>query len=92
MSGGYFDHQQYGLGQMADEIEDAIYKNSGTDETKYYNNFSEETLIEFEDAITFLKLAQVYVQRIDWLLSGDDGEETFHKRLKADLVKLKCTP
>ena len=26
---------------------------------------------------------------IDWLLSGDDGEESFHERLKADLEELK---
>jgi hypothetical protein len=32
--------------------------------------------------------AQVYMQRIDYLLSGDDGEETFLKRLKEDLSKL----
>jgi len=27
------------------------------------------------------------VQRIDWFLSGDDNEETFHKRLKQQLDK-----
>lgn len=31
---------------------------------------------------------EVYVQRIDWLASGDDGEDSFHKRLEADLEKL----
>jgi hypothetical protein len=75
---------------MADEIEEAIYKNENPEENSYFNGLSEETIIEFKDAITFLKLAQVYVQRIDWLLSGDDGEKTFHERLKADLEK--CTP
>lgn len=33
--------------------------------------------------------AQVYAQRIDWLLSGDDGEDNFHLRLKEDLANLK---
>jgi hypothetical protein len=28
------------------------------------------------------------MQRIDWLLSGDDGEESFIERLKEDLEKL----
>lgn len=36
-----------------------------------------------------MKQAEVYAQRIDWLLSGDDGEESFHERLKEDLDKLK---
>jgi hypothetical protein len=40
MSGGYFEYQQYRLGQMADEIKDAIYKNAGNDPDEYYNNYS----------------------------------------------------
>jgi hypothetical protein len=35
-----------------------------------------------------LRKAAVYAQRVDWLLSGDDGEETFLERLKKDLDKL----
>lgn len=89
MSGGFFEHQQYRLGDMAETIEEVLALNKiENEENSYFNGLSEETIIEFKDAITFLKLAQVYVQRIDWLLSGDDGEETFHERLKADLLKL----
>lgn len=51
--------------------------------------YTEETLAEFRKGIKILKQAEVYAQRIDWLLSGDDGEETFHERLKEDLDKLK---
>ena len=36
-----------------------------------------------------LKQAEIYAQRIDWLLSGDDGEESFHERLKEELEELK---
>jgi hypothetical protein len=35
-----------------------------------------------------LLLAQIYVQRIDWLVSGDDGEDSFHSRLDADFEAL----
>lgn len=56
---------------------------------EYYPEYSEKTLEEFRKGIMKLKEAQVYAQRIDWLLSGDDGEDTFHKRLKQDLEKLK---
>lgn len=78
---------------MADEIEDVMYKNSETYEDTYYNKFTEETLKEFTKAMALLKMAQVYVHRIDYLLSSDDGEETFHKRLADDLRKLEtqCT-
>ena len=58
-------------------------------ETVYFNDFSKETLSEFKTAVELLRKAAVYAQRIDWLLSGDDGEETFHKRLKEDLKNLQ---
>lgn len=51
--------------------------------------FSEETLAEFKKAVHILKQAEIYAQRIDWLLSGDDGEESFHERLKEELEKLE---
>ncbi len=50
---------------------------------------SKETLREFRKAVRLLRQAEVYAQRIDWLLSGDDGEEAFHERLKKDLEALK---
>lgn len=50
--------------------------------------YSKETITEFKKAVHILKQAEIYAQRIDWLLSGDDGEENFHKRLKDDLEKL----
>jgi hypothetical protein len=30
----------------------------------------------------------VYAQRVDWLVSGDDGEESFITRLAEDLKEL----
>lgn len=51
--------------------------------------YFKETIREFEKGIKLLKQAEVYAQRIDWLLSGDDGEKEFHERLKEDLDELK---
>ncbi len=51
--------------------------------------YSKETIREFKKAIRILKQAEVYAQRIDWLLSGDDGEDNFHERLKDELEELK---
>jgi hypothetical protein len=47
--------------------------------------YPEEVLNEFKKAYTLLRLAEIYAHRIDWLLSGDDGEETFIKRLSDDI-------
>jgi hypothetical protein len=50
--------------------------------------YSDDVIEEFKKGLGVLRKAQVYAQRIDWLISGDDGEESFHKRLKEDLEKL----
>ena len=80
MSGGHFNYTQRHIDEMADEIESVV-------DNRLYD-LSDATLQEFDTAIHFLRVAYVYAQRIDWLLSGDDGEESFHKRLKEDLEKL----
>ena len=51
--------------------------------------YSKETLKEMRKGLILLRKAEVYAQRIDWLLSGDDSEERFHERLKEDLQKEK---
>lgn len=92
MSGGHFDYDQYKISQIAESIESLIYRNDSKEKNEYGDSlgygFSKETIKEFEKAVKILKEAAVYAQRIDWLVSGDDGEETFHKRLKSDLEKL----
>ena len=92
MSGGRFDYSQYRITQIIDTIEQEIINNDAEPRPVDYfepNNFSQETIEEFKKGIEYLKIAQVYAQRIDWLLSCDDSEESFHKRLKEDLNELK---
>lgn len=84
MSGGHFDYQQYRLTDIASSIEEAIAHNVSDEYA-----FTPETIAEFRKAVKLLRVAQVYAQRIDWLLSGDDGEDTFHERLAADLAELQ---
>lgn len=92
MSGGQFNYDQYKIGQIADEIEQLVIDNDSTEEDGFGSQkgsfYSEETIVQFKNGIVLLKLAQAYAQRIDWLVSGDDGEESFHQRLKDDLDKL----
>ena len=93
MSGGHFNYGQHTLLDMADDIGSAILTNDSTEKDEWGNNigshYSPETIAEFEKAVKALKLAYEYAQRIDWLLSGDDGEDSFHKRLQAQLGELK---
>lgn len=89
MSGGRFDYIQYRFPEIVDRIEQEIRDNDAEPRPKDWfepNNYSEETLNEFRKGIEYIKKAQIYIQRIDYLLSSDDSEETFHKRLSEDLA------
>ena len=58
-------------------------------EEKYFHKYPDEVIEEFKKGLSYLQIAYVYAQRIDWLVSGDDGEESFITRLNDDLSKLK---
>lgn len=47
--------------------------------------YPDQVIEKFKEAVVLLRKAEVYAQRIDWLLSGDDGEESFLKRLQEEL-------
>ena len=79
MSGGHFDYNQYRLLSMADDIRSLADK----------GEFPGDIIARFRECETLLRKAYVYTQRIDWLVSGDDGEDSFRKRLEEDLGNLK---
>lgn len=66
---------------------DDVYDEDGCKVDAYYPDYTPETIQEFRNAVKILKKASIYAQRIDWLISGDDSEESFHKRLKEELKK-----
>ena len=82
MSGGAFNYQNnsYAIDILTTEL-------------KYIGNkYSPKTIEEFQKGLKILKEADIYLRRIDYLLSGDDGEESFHERLKEELEELKKEP
>ena len=58
-------------------------------EEKYHYKYSDEVIEEFKKGVEIIVQAQIYTQRLDYLLSRDDGEETFLEQLKEDLDNLK---
>ena len=44
---------------------------------------------KFQEAVRLLRQAHIYAHRIDYLVSGDDGEDSFHERLAGDLNKVE---
>ena len=57
-------------------------------EDKFYRKYPDDVIEEFKKGIYYLKMARIYTQRIDWLLSGDDGVDCFRRRLKEDIENL----
>jgi hypothetical protein len=66
--------------------DDDWYKKYPEDLCHY--KYPDEVIERFKLAVKYLRIAEVYAHRIDWLLSGDDGEESFIERLDEDLRKL----
>lgn len=104
MSGGHFDYKQYHVRDIYESIEfelekqgklkpkddlwyDNLYLIEHPDE-RYYPTLSDDVNIIFKNAIGILKIAEIYAQRIDWFLSGDDGEDSLKTRLINDINKL----
>lgn len=88
MSGGRFDYLQYRFTEIVDAIEQEIRDNNAEPREEdwfFPHDYREETIEKFREGIKAIEIAQVYAQRIDWLLSGDDSEDSFHERLIEDL-------
>ena len=89
MSGGYFDYNQYVIGDIETQLEEFIkgFEKKGTygDEYDPYCNIDDNFIRYCKDALYHLKMARIYTHRIDWVLSGDDGVETFYERLSEDI-------
>lgn len=96
MSGGRFEYKQYILSDLADELNDfkrrvdlkpidswncESYKNYVKDIKKFKKKINK--------AINLLNEARIYIDRIDWFLSGDDGEDSFYLRLQNELNEYK---
>lgn len=80
-----------GVEKTPEEIKDDWHNDEWYErypEDKFHYKYPDEVIEKMKDAVKALKIAQVYAQRVDWLLSGDDGEESFLSRLEDELKKL----
>lgn len=93
MIGGYFNYDQYKISQIADDIDTVIFSNGSSRLDEYGDRVSRDLppdiLEEFKRAANVMRLAYIYAQRCDWLLCGDDGEDSFRARLRKDLAELR---
>ena len=93
MSGGHFDYGQDSIREIADDIQDVINENNDTTPDQFGyprgRQYSPEVITKLNEAVKHLRIAYVYVQRVDWLLSDDDGEESFLRRLEEELKEFQ---
>jgi Ran GTPase-activating protein (RanGAP) involved in mRNA processing and transport len=91
MSGGYFEYSNFHLNTIAEEIKELIENNNNTELDSWGSpigrNYSKEVIEKFKEAVKILQFASIYAYRIDYLVSGDDGEESFLKRLEKELLE-----
>ncbi len=83
MSGGHFDYQQFAITEIAESIKQEI-RTSG----KQNRIYSSLVLEKLEKGVRVLERAAIYAQRIDWLISWDDDDESFLERLEKGLKEL----
>jgi len=89
MSGGHFDYKQFSLEYLAEEIQELIDNNNIVDDYGYKSDRPEEILVYYRKAIELLKEAKFLAHRIDYLESGDDGEDTFHEYMDEYYIEYK---
>lgn len=75
---GYFDYAQ----NVFDEL---IIELKGLTESEDYN---ETTVTEFKKALRTSQELQILIDRIDYLVSGEETEESFHQSLGDELEEL----
>lgn len=89
MSGGHFNYDQYKCASIADDVRELIASNDDKSKNEWGDTvghgYSAETIARFKEGEAILRKAYIYAQRIDWLVSGDDGEDSFHRRLMQEL-------
>ena len=105
MSGGAFDYKEFHIQQIAEDIqseldkqgkekdEEDLYAMRGYyekhPEERFYPTYPKEIQEKMLEAIKRLEAARIYAHRVDWYLSGDDGDESFLRRLKEELNEKK---
>lgn len=80
MSGGHFEYKCHVITQFADELQHEIDTNkyqSKKDSSFNGRNFSDETIEKLSFAQRLIKLSGKLAREIEWLYSGDHGEESF---------------
>ena len=79
MSGGAFDYKQYVLHDIRMKLDEEAKTANPHPVIQHHIRAAQHALV----------VAEVYAQRLDWLLAGDDAEHSFLTRLEEDLQRVQ---
>ena len=83
MSGGHFgDYDYYKVSQFADELEVDIDNNNKPDEYGWMSNHDPEVIDCLQEQLPKLRKMAEIMRHIDYLYSGDIGDDGFLLRMK----------
>ena len=77
MSGGRFNHAYVQIRVMADDLADAIANNGIPDGCGLVDNHRPDTLVSLKKCEAYLRTAAALAREVEWLYSGDLGDDTF---------------
>jgi hypothetical protein len=86
MSGGAFDYNCFRISQFAEELKNRIDENHHEINGRAYH-YNLETITLLNHCQKAIELAGELAHEVEWLYSGDIGEETFKKRFN-EIVKV----
>jgi hypothetical protein len=81
MSGGFFEYKNHALDEIVEQLEQVAL------DFDYHGIKDEHIKATIERVRKDAVVLAVFLERIDYLLSGDDGEDDFKRRLEEDLNK-----
>ena len=89
MSGGHFEYQQHRIEDIAEAIDKIIQSNDDRTEDEWGDtrgrNYPPEIIERFKETSHTLRQAAEMAQRVDWLVSCDDGEDCFFRRWQEEV-------
>jgi len=94
MSGGHFNdngYEYYKVAQFADELEQEIKNNFIKDEWRYYYGYPDEVIECLKSYIPQMRKIAEIMRHIDYLYSGDHGDDSFMKLVQEVEEKYKDT-
>lgn len=81
MSGGYFEYRCFEISDFAERLKDEIERNNEETTDSFGNpdirGYGAEALSRLVEAQKIIETAGKLAREVEWLYSGDHGEESF---------------